>query len=77
LRVLRHALVFGVAGLSLLSRDPGCGGGVDSEPSGVNAPCTRDKDCGDGLKCTDGVCTSPTPHDAGSESGAKDAAADG
>ena len=75
--MLRTAIVFGVAGFSMLARDPGCGGGPDSDPSGVNAPCTRDKDCHDELRCDDGVCTSPTPRDAGSESGPKDAAADG
>jgi hypothetical protein len=75
--VLRNAFVLGVAGLSLLARDPGCGGGVDSPSSGVNAPCTRDKDCADGLRCVEGVCTSPASHDAGSEGGAKDAGDDG
>jgi hypothetical protein len=39
-----------------IARDPSCGG-TDSPASGVNAPCTRDKDCADGLSCEHGVCT--------------------
>jgi hypothetical protein len=46
-------------GLTLgLSHDPSCGG-VDSPTSGPNAPCTRDKDCRDGLVCSGGVCAVP------------------
>lgn len=48
-----------------LGRDPGCGG-AESPSSGVNAPCTRSKDCGAGLVCMEGVCTEP---DAGTSSG--------
>ncbi len=38
----------------------------DTEAAGVNAACTRDKDCQQGLACTGGVCT---PQDAGSKAG--------
>jgi hypothetical protein len=47
-------LLFVVA-LSAL-RDP-CG--TDTVGAGVNGPCTRSKDCADGLSCVMGVCTSP------------------
>ena len=64
--------VFALAGL----RDP-CG--TDTSPVGVNAACTRTKDCDNGLTCVGGVCSPP---DAGAmESGGGDAnesgAADG
>jgi hypothetical protein len=59
-------------------RDPSCG--TDTTTGGPNAPCTRNKDCEDGLSCTQGVCVSP---DAGapeggttSEAGISDAARD-
>ena len=58
-----------------LSHDPGCGG-VDSPASGVNAPCTRSKDCKGDLVCEKGVCTPTYPVDAGSDASA-DAAGDG
>jgi hypothetical protein len=74
-RVIRHALLLAAASLSLLAREPGCGG-VDSSSSGVNAPCTRDYDCASGLTCQQGVCTGPAV-DAGTDGGAKDAAGDG
>ena len=77
-RVLRQALVFGVAGFSLMARDPGCSG-VDSTSSGPNAPCTRDYDCASGLICKGGVCAGPDG-DGGAKdsgSGAKDGASDG
>jgi hypothetical protein len=51
-----------------LGRDPGCGGG-DTPSGGVNAPCTRSKDCSSGLVCSEGVCSEPDsgvlPFDAG------------
>ncbi len=47
-----------------LSRDPGGCGGVGDGDGTVNAPCTRDKDCRQGLSCVEGVCTSP---DSGTE----------
>jgi hypothetical protein len=56
--VLRHALVLGVAGLSIAARGPGCGG-FESSSAGLNAPCTRDTDCESGLLCQAGVCTGP------------------
>ncbi len=68
---MRGAAVL-LVGLALIAwRDPGCGG-VDTTTSGPNAPCTRDKDCNDGLTCAHGVCASP---DAGIDD-AGDAAAD-
>ena len=78
--VIRQAFVLGVAGISLLARDPGCGS-VDSSSSGANAPCTRDYDCTSGLECVGGVCTAPggdggPAKDSGSTP-PKDAAGDG
>jgi hypothetical protein len=58
-----------------LARDPGCGGDVDAPSSGVNAPCTRDKDCTGDLSCVHGVCTSPS-QDGGPKDGTADSAAD-
>ena len=57
------------------ANDPGCGS-VDSPSSGINAPCTRTKDCKGDLVCEKGVCTSPSQVDAGGDSSA-DADADG
>ncbi len=48
-------------------RDP-CG--TDSGALGVNAPCTRSKDCENGLSCVDGVCS---PGDAGAPEAGQDA----
>jgi hypothetical protein len=57
LNVVALALAsIGALGFSSGSRDPGCGG-ADSPSSGPNAPCTRTKDCGGDLVCTEGVCT--------------------
>jgi hypothetical protein len=77
--VLRQAKHPGAAklfafGLMLgVARDPGGCGGVDSSStSGVNAPCTRDKDCKDDLACQKGVCTAPS-----TDGGAGDGSADG
>jgi hypothetical protein len=64
--VVRHAVAFAFVALGF-SRDPGCGGVGDSS-GGANAPCTRTKDCSDGLTCVEGVCTGPDaalPVDAG------------
>jgi hypothetical protein len=57
-------------------RDPGCG--TETTSGGVNAPCTRDKDCSPGLTCTGGVCLGPEagpppPSDAGADAGPEDA----
>ncbi|MDB4942520.1 MAG: hypothetical protein JWP97_2054 [Labilithrix sp.] len=62
-----------IAGLGL-GRDPGCGGG-DSPSSGLNGPCTRNKDCGGELACREGVCT--TPDGGAPDASAEDAADDG
>lgn len=43
-----------------------CGSG-DGDGRGPNAPCTRAKDCDDGLSCAGGVCVAP---DAGAEAAA-------
>lgn len=59
--VLYGTLAWGAVGFSgsgVARRDPGCGG-ADSPSSGPNAPCTRTKDCGGDLVCTEGVCTEP------------------
>jgi len=57
--VVRTGLVVMSIAVSLgLARDPGCGG-ADSPSSGLNAPCTRTKDCSAGLVCAEGVCTEP------------------
>ena len=71
--MVRRALALG---LILGLHDPSSCGGVESPTSGVNAPCTRDKDCSAGLVCASGVCTQPdapppTP-DAGGDSGDAD-----
>jgi hypothetical protein len=67
--VLRQALMLAVA--MGAARDPGCN--TETSPGGVDAPCTRDKDCSNGLSCTGGVCLGP---DAGApvESDGGDAA---
>jgi hypothetical protein len=68
--VLRNVVAYGVVSLGALAlgRDPGCGGS-ETPSSGVNAPCTRSKDCTGALVCTEGVCAEPdsglTPTDAG------------
>lgn len=54
--------LLGVAGL----RDPGCGG--DDVEHGVNAPCTRAKDCTPPLLCVSGACEEAAA-DAGSDAG--------
>jgi len=73
--VAAKVVAVGIAALGV-ANDPSCGG-VDSTPSGVNAPCTRDKDCRGDLTCEKGVCTPPAHGDAGSEGGSGDAARDG
>lgn len=35
-----------------------CGSDGRAE-GGLNAPCTRARDCQEGLSCSDGVCTDP------------------
>ncbi|MGO9714060.1 MAG: hypothetical protein ACLQBL_34715 [Polyangiaceae bacterium] len=78
--VVRHALVLGLACISLGARGSGCG--LSSSPAGgVNAPCTRNYDCSGDLSCLSGVCTGPledsgTPPEGGVEAG-MDAASDG
>jgi hypothetical protein len=69
-------LVFAFAAL----RDP-CG--TDTSPEGVNAACTRTKDCEEGLSCVGGVCSlsdaSPTTDggiDSSQDSGSDGSAAD-
>jgi hypothetical protein len=69
-----HEKVLLLAVAIAVSRDPGCD--TQTAPGGINAPCTREKDCSSGLQCTGGVCVSneagPPPADAG-----EDAASDG
>jgi hypothetical protein len=73
-----RAALLGLALLGLM-RDPSCGG-VDTPASGVNAPCTRDKDCQLGLVCASGVCEgtdAAAPIDGGGDEGsAQDASAE-
>lgn len=38
---------------------------VDHPEYGLNAPCTRSKDCRDELRCIDGVCADPDAPDGG------------
>jgi hypothetical protein len=68
--VIRHVLFAGL--LVATAHDPSCGD-VDSTPSGPGAPCTRDRDCRDGLTCTRGACVDP---DAAAGDGGGDAATD-
>ena len=77
--VIRNAVAFALVSLSALGlgsarRDPGCGGS-DSPESGPNAPCTRTKDCGGNLVCTEGVCTEADSGTAVPDSGGRDARA--
>ena len=76
--MLRQAALFGIALAGLAARDPGCGG-VDSREGSVNAPCTRDTDCRDGLTCREGVCVQPDAgaNDGGGDARVKDVADDG
>ena len=72
--MVRQAFVAKLTALGfalLFARDPGCGG-VDSTESGLNAPCTRDKDCKDELTCQKGVCSGPEKGDAATDAGPKD-----
>jgi Cys-rich repeat protein len=62
-----------IVGVLLAAHDPSCGG-TDTAPGGANAPCTRDRDCGDGFVCIKGVCADPNAKDAGDDGG--DAATD-
>ncbi len=68
--MIRHAAIAGVL-LGIAAHDPSCGS-VDSSSKGLNAPCTRAKDCAAGLVCPSGVCVLP---DAGDEAGGDAAAA--
>jgi hypothetical protein len=65
--VSRNVLLLVVA-LGAL-RDP-CG--TDTTAAGVNGPCTRTKDCQDGLSCVEGVCSPPDAGVADSGSDATD-----
>ncbi len=68
--MVHKALILAVA--PGVSRDPG-GCNTETTGGGVNAPCTRDKDCSAGLSCTSGVCVEPDsgapppPVDAGGD----------
>jgi hypothetical protein len=67
--VVRQAFAAKLAALGIalvFARDPGCGG-VESTSSGINAPCTRDRDCKDELTCEKGVCTGHSKDDAGAD----------
>jgi hypothetical protein len=75
--VVGRVLVVSVS-LVLVASAPGCGS-VGSSAAGINAPCTRDSDCANGLSCQSGVCAGPL-EDAGSspsDAAVKDAPADG
>jgi hypothetical protein len=52
--VLRSALFAPLALIALARNLGGCG--VDSKSGGVNAPCTRAKDCNENLVCQGGAC---------------------
>ena len=62
------------AGLLVVAfREPACGEG--EARGGVNAPCTRQKDCESPLVCAEGVCASASTPDAGAPD-ARDSSAD-
>lgn len=65
-----------VVGVLLAAHDPSCGG-TDTTAGGVNAPCTRDRDCRDGLECNKGVCVDRNASDAGDASSDAPADVDG
>jgi len=48
--------------------EPGCSSS-DSLSSGLNGPCTRDRDCQGGLVCPRGVCVLGNMPDAGTDAG--------
>ncbi len=48
-------LIAAITGLQVQAG--GCG--VTQTDKGLNAPCTRTKDCDEGLVCLDGVCQMP------------------
>jgi len=66
--VIRQALAVSFA----LALWRGSCGDVDSPPSSVNAPCTRSRDCKQGLACVRGVCAPPDPSDAAAPEDAGD-----
>ena len=68
--MVRNVVAYGLVSLGalVLGRDPGCGS-ADSPSSGLNAPCTRSKDCTTGLVCAEGVCTEPDSGIASPDSG--------
>jgi len=50
---------------------------TDTPAGGPNAPCTRPKDCADGLTCTpEGFCVSPEAGTSDAASGADSSASD-
>lgn len=75
--MIRQVFAIGIA-MGLAREPSGCGRG-DSQLGGINAPCTRDHDCGESLRCTHGVCEAADGGgDAGGDSAqTKDAPGDG
>ena len=74
--VSRYALSVVAAVFALAARRDPCG--TDTSPAGVNAACTRTKDCEVGLSCVGGVCSPPDAGVTESGSDANDSgAADG
>ncbi|AKV03086.1 hypothetical protein AKJ09_09749 [Labilithrix luteola] len=64
--MIREVSVVGVVLLGLLAI-PACGS--DRGESGLNAPCTRSKDCERDLICEKGVCTSADASVLGADAG--------
>ena len=66
--MVRTALALGMAlGFGALAREP-CGP-VDSSSGGVNAPCTRDRDCSGSLLCRQGACAEEDASTGDSDAG--------
>ena len=78
--MVRNAVVLTLLSLGL-ARELGCSS-ADAHAKGLNAPCTRSKDCRSDLVCDEGVCTDPdaglAPVDGGPDAtSTADASADG
>lgn len=71
LTVMRWLLVWVVAALGFLSMGKTCG--LDRGEAGEGAPCTRDRDCEEGLACVRGSCapTDASTPDGGEVDGAE------
>lgn len=76
--MVRTALVVMVMSLGL-GRELGCSN-ADTLSGALNAPCTRSKDCGGSLVCSQGVCSTDdagVAPEGGPDAALEDAADDG